>query len=114
MRRSSRSAIIFACCLFAMPTCVAMLDGFQADSMGAALLMGALVGAVHVAARPIIRLLSAPIGCLTLGLIQPLIDIALLYLCAGVVDGFSITNPLHALLAVVLINSVCFIAGGRR
>jgi uncharacterized membrane protein YvlD (DUF360 family) len=58
--------------------------------------------------------LSFPIGCLTMGLIQPVIDIALLYACAHYVAGFSITNPLHALLAVILVNAVCAIGVGRR
>jgi uncharacterized membrane protein YvlD (DUF360 family) len=76
--------------------------------------MGALLGVVHVAVRPIIRILSMPIGCLTMGLIQPVLDVLILYACAHYVQGFSITNPLHALLAVILINTVCAIAGGRR
>jgi uncharacterized membrane protein YvlD (DUF360 family) len=91
-----------------------MMDGFRAESLAAAVAMGALLGAVHVAVRPVIRILSIPIGCLTMGLIQPAIDIALLYACAHFVEGFSITNPLHALLAVILINTVCAIAAGRH
>jgi len=114
MRRGSRAAIVFACCVLAIPTCVEMLDGFQAESLAASLAMGALLGAVHVAVRPVLRILSIPLGCLTMGLIQPAIDIALLYVCAHYVEGFSITNPLHALLAVVLINVACAIGGGRR
>ncbi len=114
MRKGSKSMIVFACCVLAIPTLVEMLDGFQAESLAASIAMGALLGVVHVAIRPILRILSIPLGCLTMGLIQPAIDIALLYLCAHFVDGFSITNPLHALLAVVLINVVCAIGAGRR
>ena len=99
MRKGSKSAIVFACCLLAMPTCVKLLDGFHA---------------VHVAVRPILRVVSIPLGCLTLGLIQPLIDLALLYLCDHAVAGFSITSPLHAVIAVMLINTISFIAVGRR
>lgn len=114
MRKGSRAAIVFACCVLAIPTCVQILDGFEAESMAAAIAMGALLGVVHVAVRPILRILSAPIGCLTMGLFQPLLDVAILYVCAHYVPGFSITNPLHALLAVILINTACAIGGGRR
>ncbi len=114
MRKGSRAAIVFACCVLAIPTCVEMLDGFQSASLAASIAMGALLGTVHVAVRPIIRILSIPIGCLTMGLIQPVIDIALLYACAHFVEGFAITNPLHALLAVILINAVCAIGAGRH
>lgn len=113
MRKASKYAISFACCVLAMPTCVKLLGGFQAESMGAAVAMGVLLGAVHLAVRPVIRIVSAPLGCLTLGLIQPVIDVALIYSCAYLIDGFAVTNILHALLAVILINTVCFIASGR-
>ena len=114
MRKGSKSAIVFACCLLAMPTCVQLLDGFHAENMESALVMGALLGALHVAVRPILRVVSVPLGCLTLGLIQPLIDLALLYLCDHAVAGFSITSPLHAVIAVMLVNTISFIAAGRR
>ena len=42
MRKGSKSAIVFACCLLAMPTCVKLLDGFHAENMESALVMGAL------------------------------------------------------------------------
>lgn len=105
---------MFLCCLLAMPTCVKLMDGFQMEDMRAALVMGVLLGAAHVLARPVLRLVSAPIGCLTLGLIQPVIDMALIYGCAHFVDGFQVTNLFHALLAVFLINTICLIAAGRR
>ena len=114
MRKGSRSVIVFACCVLAIPTLVELLDGFHAESLAASVAMGALLGAVHVAVRPILRILSIPLGCLTMGLIQPLLDIALLYACAYFIEGFAITNALHALLAVVLINTGTAIAGGRR
>lgn len=114
MRRNNRYAIVFLCCLLAMPTCAEMLSGFHSGSLQISLVMGAMLGAAHLILRPVIRVLAAPIGCLTLGLIQPVIDILLIYGCDRVVDGFSVSDPLHALLAVVLINAVTFIAAGRR
>ena len=114
MKRNNRYTIVFLCCVLAMPTCVKMLTGFHSDSLQISVCMGVLLGAAHLLLRPVIRLLTAPIGCLTLGLIQPVIDIILIYGCDKMIDGFSVTDPLHALLAVVLINAVTFIAAGRR
>ena len=114
MRKNNRYTIVFLCCVLAMPTCTHMLGGFHSESLQISLFMGALLGIAHLLIRPVLRLLTAPIGCLTLGLIQPVIDIALIYACERVVDGFSVTAPLHALLAVVLINAVTFIAAGRK
>jgi len=114
MRKNNRYTIVFLCCVLAMPTCTHMLSGFHSESLPVALFMGALLGAAHLLIRPVLRVLTAPIGCLTLGLFQPVIDIALIYACDRLVDGFSVTDPLHALLAVVLINAVTFIAAGRK
>lgn len=114
MRRNNRYAIIFTCCVLAMPTCVEMLSGFHSESLVLSAMTGAALGLAHLILRPIIRVLTAPIGCLTLGLIQPVIDMALIYGCDRIVDGFSVTDPLHVLLAVILINAVTFIAAGRR
>ena len=100
--------------LLALLLALSMLLTFHAENMESALVMGALLGALHVAVRPILRVVSIPLGCLTLGLIQPLIDLALLYLCDHAVAGFSITSPLHAVIAVMLINTISFIAVGRR
>lgn len=109
MSRLKNSGLIFICCLLAMPTCVELFDGFTSESLFASICMGALVGAAHVLLRPIIRIVAKPLGCITLGLIQPAIDVGLLYLCDRVVEGFKINSLLHALLAVTLINIVCFI-----
>ena len=114
MSRKKSWAIVFACCVLAVPTCARLLDGFRVDDMGAALAMGVLLGAVHLVVRPVLRIVSIPIGCLTLGLIQPVIDLALLYACDYLVEGVEIVNIFHALLAVFLINTVCFIAARRR
>lgn len=114
MSRRKSWATVFACCVLAMPTCVKLLDGFHARDAAAALTMGVLMGIAHVAVRPALRLVSAPIGCLTLGLIQPVIDMGIIYACDRLVDGFEVTSALQALMAVFLINTVCFIAAGRR
>lgn len=114
MRRNNRYAIVFACCVLAIPTCVKLLSGFTSESVYMSLIMGALLGAAHLALRPIIRVLTAPIGCLTLGLIQPVIDVGLIYLCDHFVDGFAVGDLLDAFLAAALINTITFIAAGRR
>ena len=57
----------FLCCLLAMPTCAYMLEGIQAESLKEAVFAGTLLGVAHLFLRPALRILSAPIGCLTLG-----------------------------------------------
>lgn len=113
-KKNGRATIAFACCVLAMPTCTKLLPGFSSEGPAPALAAGILLGAAHLLVRPIVRLLTAPIGCLTLGLILPLIDMGLIYACDHFVNGFSVSDPLQVLLAVILINAITFIATGRK
>ena len=113
-KNNARGTIVFLCCLLAMPTCAKLLPGFHMESIAAGLTAGALLGIVHLVVRPVIRLLAVPLGCLTLGLILPVIDMGLIYACDRYVAGFSVSDPLQVLLSVILINAVTYIAAGRR
>ena len=117
-RRGVSHTIIFLCCLLAVPT-VAMAMGVYPmdaglDVLKPALLVGALLGLAHLVLRPVLRLLFAPIGCLTLGLFGAVIDVGLLYGCAAMVDGFEVPGLLYAVLTAFTINVLCAVAGGRR
>lgn len=82
--------------------------------MRPALMTGALLGVAHLLLRPILRLVSAPLGCLTLGLFGFVIDVGLIYLCAHFVAGFQVPTPLYAIVTALLINFICALAAGRR
>ena len=69
-------------------------------------LVGAALGAFHLLLRPVLRLFSAPLGCLTLGLSGAAIDLGLIYLSARLVPGFAAPELLCAALTVGLINAV--------
>ena len=60
-----------------------------------------------------LRLLSAPIGCVTLGLSGMVIDVGLIYLCGRLVEGFDVPGPLYAVLTAVLINVICAVAARK-
>ena len=74
---------------------------------------GALLGVAHLVLRPVLRLLSAPLGCLTLGLFGLVIDVGLIYACGSLVEGFTVPGPLYAVLTAVLINVICAVAGAE-
>jgi putative membrane protein len=77
------------------------------------LAVGVLLGIAHLFIRPILRLLSAPIGCLTLGLFGLVIDVALIYGCAYLVDGFAVSGLVYALLTAIVINAISAIIAHR-
>ena len=110
--------IRFLTCLLSIPTLYTILyPEMCAGDLKAYIphfAVGALLGVCHLLLRPILRLISAPIGCLTLGLAGTAIDIGLIYLCAAVVDGFEAPSFMFAALAVLMINFICVLAGGRK
>ena len=118
-RNGGRWTIVFLCCTLAVPTVAAMMGVYgdaelTLETLSPALATGALLGLAHLVLRPILRLISAPLGCLTLGLFGLVIDVGLLYGCDRLVDGFRVPGPLYAVLTAVLINAVCAVAAGRH
>ena len=114
----SRWLLIFLCCMLAVPTVGVLMGLVPPDvtpqALRPALLVGALLGACHLLLRPVLRVLFAPVGCLTLGLFGLVIDIALIYFSASFVEGFHVPGFPYALLTALLINAICAVAAGRR
>lgn len=120
MKRKSgpKWGLIMACCILAVPTVGQILGYYppewNLDTLRPALLVGGVLGLSHIALRPILRLLFAPVGCLTLGLFGLVIDVALIYLSAALVQGFTVPSPAYAVITALLINLICAVAAGRR
>ena len=117
-RHGGRWTIIFLCCTLAVPTVAIMFGVYDGaltlERLKPALVTGVLLGAAHLVLRPVLRLISAPLGCLTLGLFGLVIDVGLIYACGSMVRGFNVPGPLYALLTAVLINAICAVAAGKR
>ena len=115
MKKTTRSWFVFLCCLLAMPTAVYMLpDGFSVASPERSLAAGVLLGAAHVVLRPVLRLVSAPIGCMTLGLFGLIIDVGLIYGCGALIEGFEVLSLPHALVTALFVDIMCLIVSGRK
>lgn len=114
MRRGalSRASVTFLCCLLAVPTLTKLTDGIRCDSPAVALAAGAALGALFLTVRPILRLLTLPIGCLTLGLFGYALDAGLIFALGAYLPGFHVASPLWALLAALFIACAQAIAGG--
>lgn len=112
--RTSRATITFLACVLMTYACTVLLNGVHADSPQDALWAGAILGVGYLLVRPILRILTMPVGCLTLGLSNFVIDVALLLLCDTWIAGFAIDGILWAMVASLCINSVTWIAGGLK
>ena len=102
-KRISRSTVILLTCLLAVPTVPCLMYNHPMNDF--VLLKPYFAAGL----RPILRLITAPLGCLTFGLSGMAIDVGLIYLAQKLVDGFVIPEFLCALLTAMLINSICSI-----
>ena len=124
MRRSSarpsRSFVVMATCILAAHTVACIMQFISIHSQEELklaipyLIVGAALGIAHLILRPVLRLITAPLGCLTFGLSGTAIDVGLIYLSARVLPAFQVPSLLYALLTAILINGICAFAGGRR
>ena len=114
----ARRTLVFLTCVLAVPTVSHLMYGIpdMSDRAEVApfLLVGAALGVLHLLLRPILRMISAPLGCLTLGLSGMVIDVGLIYLSVRVVPGFPAPEFLYALLTALVINAVSAIVSGRK
>ena len=117
--RPSRSIVVMLTCILAAPTVACIMEFLtirnQAELKLALpyLVVGAALGVAHLILRPLLRLITAPLGCLTFGLSGTVIDVGLIYLSARVLPTFQVPSLIYALLTAILINAVCAILTGR-
>ena len=107
-------AVTFLCCLLGVPTGAKLFPGIVVAEPMAAVQAGVLLGVAYLLLRPVLKLLTLPIGCLTLGLTNFAIDVGLLYGCAYLIEGFSVESVVSALGVALLINGISAVAGGFR
>ena len=107
-------AVTFLCCVLGVPTCAKILPGISAADVMASLQAGVLLGVAYLLLRPGLKILTLPIGCLTLGLTNFAIDVGLLYGCAYLIEGFSVESVVSAIGAALLINGISAVAGGFK
>ncbi len=110
--------VIFLACTLSVPAVAALMGYYGTtitfEQVKPALVTGALLGLAHIVLRPALRMVFAPLGCLTFGLFGMVIDVGLLYGCGYMVRGFEVPGLLYAVLTAMLINTVCAAVAGRR
>ena len=114
MKKTNNMFLTFLACVVAVPTLVFILPGIEAQDMMQAVTAGVLLGIVYLMVRPILRLLTFPLGCLTFGVFHFALDVGILFACAHFIEGFTITSIWSGVLAAILVNAVIAIVGGFR
>lgn len=88
-----------------------VLQGFYVNSIQTAIIVAIVMGLLNTFVKPVLQLLSLPITILTLGLFYFVINVLIVYLCAYLVDGFSVSGFIAALLFSFALSLAQGIAG---
>jgi putative membrane protein len=83
-----------------------LYSGVVVASFGAAMIAALVLGLFNTLLRPLLILLTLPVTLVTLGLFLFVINAAMFYFAAHVLDGFSVTGFSAALIGS-LIYSAC-------
>lgn len=83
-----------------------VVPGVRVSSITATLIAAAVIGLVNTTIGNILKLLTLPIGCLTLGLSSLLINGLMFLLAANLVSGFRVDGYIAALLGSIVMSLV--------
>jgi putative membrane protein len=95
--------IINAVALMALPY---LMHSVTVTNIGAALIAALVLGLVNTLIRPILVVLTLPVTFLSLGLFILVINAALFWAVAQLVDGFQVAGFWSAFLAAILYSVI--------
>ena len=93
---------------FALFFVMKLVPGIQIDRFSDLLVATLVLGLLNAFLRPIILLFTLPVTILTLGLFTLVINGAMFYLAAHLVDGFRVTGFGTAFIAALLFSLFSF------
>jgi putative membrane protein len=82
------------------------VPGVRVSGVQAALLAALVIGLVNATLGTIIKLLTLPIGCLTLGISSLIVNALMFWLAANFVSGFHVNGFIAALLGSIAMSIV--------
>lgn len=85
-------AYALAAIVAALATSTISKEWFSFDSSESVLLFGAVMGVINAFIKPVVRLISIPITCLTFGLFALVINAVLFAVGAALVPGIEVSN----------------------
>ena len=101
----SKRGLAFVASAIGVPLCAYILPGVHVEPVYMSVFLGLLLGAFFYLVRPILKLLTLPIGCLTMGLFSIVMDTGVIYLMSMYIPGFALDGPEWA-LAIALILTI--------
>ncbi|CAH0996018.1 hypothetical protein EMA8858_02146 [Emticicia aquatica] len=104
--------IRLACCGVAIYFMPQVLHDIKVDTITTAIIAALVMSFLNTFVKPVLQLLSIPITIMTLGIFYLVINVAIVYLCAYLVDGFSVSGFIQPLLFGFALSVVNGLVGG--
>ena len=82
------------------------VPGVSVNGVQAALLAALVIGLVNATLGSLIKLLTLPIGCLTLGISSLIVNALMFWLASNFVSGFHVTGFVPAVLGSIALSIV--------
>lgn len=89
-----------------------LIPSVTVAGFGVALVAALVIGLVNALLGTVLRFLTKPLSCLTLGLFSLVLNAFLFWLAAQLVDGFDVAGPLAALLGALLYGAIAGVIAG--
>lgn len=83
-----------------------IIPGVSVNGITAALIAALAIGLVNATLGSLLKLLTLPIGCLTLGISSLIINALMFWLASSLVKGFHVTGFIPALLGSIAMSIV--------
>jgi putative membrane protein len=83
-----------------------VIDGVRVSSWQAAFIAALVIGLVNATLGNLLKLLTLPIGCMTLGISGLIINALMFMLAAYLIDGFTVSGFLAAFFGSILMTAV--------
>jgi putative membrane protein len=88
-----------------------LIDGVVVSNLTSAIVAAIVLGLLNTFIKPILQILALPITILTLGLFYFVINVLIIYVAAGLVDGFAVNGFISALLFGLIVSVITSILG---
>lgn len=88
------------------------LPGVHVDGFASSIWVVIVLSLLNFIVKPILKLISLPITIISLGLFLFVINALIVWMCSGLVSGFSIDGFWSALLFSLVLSIVQSIVGG--
>ncbi len=104
--------IRLAICAFGLWLASKLVPGFRIEGGGTLVLAAFLLGLVNAVVRPLVVLLTLPLTLVTLGLFLLVVNAAMIGLVAALLDDFTISGLLPAILGWLVVSLTNWFASG--